>query len=100
VRAWVGFLRTVEEGRQILFCECTPDVIMQVNMIPSFLGNARVESFYVNYVCDICNKTDKKMLYVKDIPSKLHPEIPRCEAEDCGLQTEELEEEYFVFLTR
>ncbi len=56
VRAWVSFLRSLEEGRVILFSECTTDIIMQINMIPSFLGNATVASFYVNYVCEVCNK--------------------------------------------
>jgi hypothetical protein len=100
VRAWVSFLRNIEEKSEILFEECTADVIMQINMIPSFLGKGKVDSFYVNYVCEICNKEEKKLIYTKDVPPKSIPPSPVCTAEDCGIQTEELEEEYFVFLTR
>ena len=100
VRAWVSFLRNLEEKSEIIFSECTSDVIMQINMIPSFLGKGKVESFYVNYVCEICNKEEKKLILTKDIPPKSIPTSPVCNAEDCGIQTEELEEEYFVFLTR
>ena len=100
VRAWVSFLRGIEETKDITFSECTADVIMQINMIPSFLGKGKVESFYVNYVCEICNKEEKKLILTKDIPSKSIPPSPVCTTEDCGIQTEELEEEYFVFLTR
>lgn len=100
VRAWVSFLRGIEESKAIVFAECTADVIMQINMIPSFLGKGKVESFYVNYVCEICNKEEKKLIFTKDIPPKTLPPNPICTAEDCGIQTEELEEEYFVFLTR
>jgi len=100
VRAWVSFLRSLEEKSEILFAECTADVIMQINMIPSFLGKGKVESFYVNYVCEICNKEEKKLVLTKDLPPKTIPPSPVCTAEDCGIQTEELEEEYFVFLTR
>lgn len=100
VRAWVSFLRSIEENKEIYFAECTADVIMQINMIPSFLGKGKVESFYVNYVCEICNKEEKKLLFTKDLPPKTIPAPPLCNAEDCGIQTEELEEEYFVFLTR
>jgi anti-anti-sigma regulatory factor len=100
VRAWVSFLRSIEDNKEIIFSECTPDVIMQINMIPSFLGKAKVESFFVNYICDICSKGEKKLLFTKDITSKSIPPPPVCGAEDCGIQTEELEEEYFVFLTR
>jgi anti-anti-sigma regulatory factor len=100
VRAWVSFLRSCEENKEIIFAECTSDVIMQINMIPSFLGKGKVDSFFVNYVCEICNKEEKQLIMTKDIPSKSIPVIPLCLTQDCGMQTEELEEEYFVFLTR
>ena len=100
VRAWVSFLRGISESHEVVFTECTSDVIMQINMIPSFLGKGVVESFFVNYVCDVCNKEERKLLFTKDFPSKTLPSLPKCDAEDCGVQTEELEEEYFVFLTR
>ncbi|MES2614957.1 MAG: hypothetical protein V4591_06050 [Bdellovibrionota bacterium] len=100
VRAWVSFLRRLEENKEIVFAECTGDVIMQINMIPSFLGKGKVESFFVNYICEICSKEEKKLILTKDVPPKSVPLPPICGAEDCGIQTEELEEEYFVFLTR
>ncbi len=73
---------------------------MQINMIPSFLGSAKIDSYYVNYVCEVCNIEDKRLFLSKDVPPKTIPPPPLCSAEDCGIQTEELEEEYFVFLTR
>lgn len=100
VRAWVSFLRSLEDGKTILFSECTTDVIMQINMIPSFLGKAKVSSFYVNYICDICNKEEKKLFETASLPPKTIPPAPKCETDDCGMQTEELEDEYFVFLMR
>lgn len=100
VRAWVSFLRSLEEGRTILFSECTTDIIMQINMIPSFLGKATVSSFYVNYTCEICNKEEKKLFETASLPPKTIPQTPKCEQDDCGMQTEELEDEYFVFLMR
>lgn len=100
VRAWVSFLRAVEEGKQIEFKECTPDVIMQINMIPSFLGKAKVSSFYVNYICEVCNKKDKKLIETVQLNPHTIPKPPTCDQEDCGMQTEELEDEYFVFLNR
>jgi anti-anti-sigma regulatory factor len=100
VRAWVSFLRSLEEGRTILFTECTTDIIMQINMIPSFLGKATVASFYVNYICEICNKEEKKLFETASLPLKTIPPAPKCESDDCGMQTEELEDEYFVFLMR
>lgn len=100
VRAWVSFLRTLEEGRKISFTECTTDIIMQINMIPSFLGKATVSSFYVNYICEICSKEDKKLFETASLPPKTYPPAPKCDNDDCAMQTEELEDEYFVFLMR
>ncbi|APJ04430.1 hypothetical protein [Silvanigrella aquatica] len=100
VRAWVSFLRSLEEGRKIFFTECTTDIIMQINMIPSFLGKATVASFYVNYVCETCNKEEKKLFETASLSPKTIPPAPKCELDDCGMQTEELEDEYFVFLLR
>ncbi|RDB36214.1 hypothetical protein [Spirobacillus cienkowskii] len=100
VRAWVSFLRSLEEGRSIVFSECPPDIIMQINMIPSFLGKATISSFYVNYICETCNKEEKKLFETSTLPPKTYPPVPKCENGDCGMQTEELEDEYFVFLMR
>ncbi len=100
VRSWVTFLRNIEEKKEVIFVHCTPDIIMQINMVPSFLVKSTIESFFVKYVCDTCNKEEKKLILKKDLAPKSIPELPKCAESDCGLQTEELEEEYFVFLTR
>ncbi|MBX9703034.1 MAG: hypothetical protein K2X39_02655 [Silvanigrellaceae bacterium] len=100
VRSWVTFLRMIEAEREIIFQECTPDVIMQINMIPSFLGKALVETFYVRYVCEVCEKETENLLYVNQLQTKTIPLNPKCDAPDCAMQTEELEEEYFAFLLR
>jgi hypothetical protein len=100
VRAWVSFLRSIEEGRILSFYECTPDIIMQINMIPSFLGKATVMSFYVNYICETCHKEEKKIIETARLEQKSIPKAPKCDKENCDMQTEELEDEYFVFLMR
>ena len=92
------FLRgAAEGGRDIIFKECTPDVIMQVNMIPSFAGNAKIESFYCNYICETCDNTETVLLEVEKLPKNELPTSYGCE---CGAEmvTEELEDEYFAFL--
>lgn len=100
VRAWVMFLRGLDDGREISFQECPPDVIMQINMIPSFLGRARVGSFYTNYICENCDFTQKILIDTSTLkPKSLPPPqaCPKCQTE---METEELEEEYFAFLVR
>jgi len=100
VRAWVSFLRGLEERVSVSFRECTPDVIMQINMIPNFQGKAQIESFYVNYFCDVCGYKVQKLMSGGSLP--VPPACPQKHTPqpEGGLQTEELEEEYFAFLTR
>ncbi len=100
VRCWVSFLRIAEVNRKVFFSECISDVIMQINMIPSFLGKAAIESFYVNYVCERCQKEENILIETKNLAHKTIPTTPHCDKDSCAMQTEELEEEYFAFLLR
>ena len=102
VRAWVTFLRGVDgvTGRTIYFAECIPDIIMQINMIPSFLGKASILSFYVNYVSTATNKTHRVLIETKDLAPQSIPPAPNCQDSGTPMETEELEEEYFAFLMR
>jgi len=100
VRAWVQFVRSIEEHGTLFFEECTPDVIMQINMIPSFAGKASIVSFYTNYVCERCDLTKSVLIYTKDLPEGEMPSLKVCDECQDPMETEELEEEYFAFLVR
>ena len=100
VRAWVTFLRSMEDGREIVFEECVPDVIMQINMIPSFKGKATIRSFFVNYVSPATEKTQRILVETASLPAKTMPIPPNCAETGEPMETEELEEEYFAFLMR
>ena len=41
IRSWINLLRSFEEGRQIIFEDCTPDVISQINTLPKFTSHSR-----------------------------------------------------------
>ena len=64
VRAWINFMREFEKGRKIEFSECTPEVVLQINMIPSFKGQAKINSVYGQYSCGKCNHK-QRMLFVE-----------------------------------
>ena len=100
VRAWVQFLRGIGEGREITFEECSPDVIMQINMIPNFQSKATILSFFTNYVCEQCNATQKTLIDRRQLPAKTMPPKQKCQACSEEMETEELEDEYFAFLMR
>ncbi len=102
VRSWINFMRELEkEERKIIFEECTSEIVMQINMIPNFKGNAQVISVYGAYVCDECGY-EKTILFKsgENLPQKPIDELPPIECSQCGveMELEEMEEEYFAFL--
>jgi len=56
VRAWINFLRELENNRKIIFEECTPEIMSQINMIPNFKSSAHIRSLYapVPFPKDLC----------------------------------------------
>ena len=102
VRSWINFMRELQKTpRQIVFQECTGDIVMQINMIPSFKGTANIQSVYGAYVCDGCGHEDTVLFEAgKTLPASPDVELPARPCPECGAQMElaEMEEEYFAFL--
>lgn len=100
VRGWINFMRNLEKNRQVVFEECTPEIVMQINMIPSFKGNAQIHSVYSFYSCSSCSH-QQSVLFVdgKNLPKTPDDEIPPVACPKCGnqMEMEELEEEFFAF---
>jgi len=63
IRSWVNFLKELGD-KQIFYEECSPLIVRQMNMVPSFLGNAKVLSVFVPYVCENCEK--EKLVLAKE----------------------------------
>ena len=57
IRHWVDFLSNFQAGRDVIFEECSPIVVNQINMLPEFQGNAKIESIYGEFICEDCNET-------------------------------------------
>lgn len=101
VRGFINFMRELEKNREVHFEECTAEIITQINMIPSFKGNAKILSLYCPYSCDDCGNEDMVLLEDgKNLPSSSNIEMPSVECKECGsdMEIEELEEEFFSFL--
>lgn len=102
VRAWINFLRDIEKDREIVFEECTPEIISQVNMIPNFRGKSQIRSAYAAYVCPECDHQQKVLFEEgRNLPSSPEEKVADVKCESCGhspMEMEELEEEYFGWL--
>jgi anti-anti-sigma regulatory factor len=100
VRAWINFMRELEKSRQIVFEECPSEIVMQINMIPSFRGKAKVKSVYGSYACGECGETKSQLFEAgKNLPQKESDQLPPVVCGKCGseMELEELEDEFFAF---
>jgi hypothetical protein len=98
VRAWINFMRDFEKGRKIVFEECTPEIVLQINMIPSFKGQAKIASVYGQYSCGSCGHKQRQ-LFVEGHNLPHDGNYPEVKCEKCAAATEmeELEDEFFAF---
>lgn len=101
VRAWINFMREAGKGREIVFEECTPETVMQINMIPSFKGSAKVRSVYASYRCGNCSHQQEVLFEQgKNLPSASDDDISEQKCPKCGsgMEMEEMEDEFFAFV--
>ncbi len=99
LRAWMVFLRDFQNDRELALEECTPVIVNQMNMLPSFTQKAKVLSVYVPFHCESCQTMTMTLMTERDFPSDgAAPKAPRCKA--CMNPTVYDEDEYFMFLER
>jgi ABC-type transporter Mla MlaB component len=101
VRAWITFMREIEKDRSIIFEECTPDIVSQMNMIPNFKGKAVVQSVYASYTCSSCGHSQRTLFEKgKNLPTSAADGGGEVKCEKCGKPTEmdEIEEEFFAWV--
>ncbi len=67
VRAWINFIREVSRSRNVVLEECSPEIISQINMVPSFLGKAKLSSFYAAYTCERCGAEHEQRYELKSL---------------------------------
>ena len=100
IRCWLEFLRNFEEGRTIVYTECAPDIISQINMIPQLAGNATVTTFYGTLACPAC-ETERLCLF--DAADGHRALLERAKGQSCEkckgqLELEEDADAFFNFL--
>ena len=99
VRNWVNLMKEMQE-KQIFYAEATPLIVRQLNMIPSFLGNAKVLSAYAMYVCDNCEHEKLVMLNGDEFESAGEKLEQLVQCDSCGKEEMELDgdaDQYFAF---
>lgn len=102
VRAWINFMRDLS-GKSIVFEECTPEIVNQINMIPNFRGNAIVKSVYGSFYCNQCDSTQEMLFeHDKNFPKPPAYEVQPPKCHKCGsddTEFEEVEDAFFAFVS-
>ena len=101
VRAWITFMRDLEKGRSLVFEECTPEIVSQINMIPNFKGKAVVQSVYGGYSCPKCGHQQLHLFEKgKNLPANAGGAVEEVKCVKCASVSEldEIEEEYFAWV--
>jgi len=100
VRVWLNFMKSFRLTHEITLLKCPVDLVMQINMIPAFLGMGQVETFYAPYFCESCNRSYQTLfstdLIGQDMGLSLERQpCPGCKAPNkCG----ETVDEYLTFM--
>jgi hypothetical protein len=96
IRSWVNFLKELS-GKDISYEECPPLVVRQMNMVPSFIGSAKVLSVFVPYVCEKCEQEKLVLLNESQFGMKVTEAFP-CEACKQGeMEIDGHPQQYFAF---
>lgn len=104
VREWVNFIRDSDPRTDHLaLSNCSPAIVMQMNMIANFRGNAEITSFYAPLVCPACDREqDERIDVTPEIVRDLPDRIPDFTCTKCQtvLELDDIPERYFAFLKR
>jgi len=104
VREWVNFIRDADPRTDhLLLINCSPAIVMQMNMIANFRGNAEVASFFAPLVCPACDREQDEMIeatpeMVRGLPDHF-PDFT-CAKCQTVLELDDIPERYFAFLKR
>ena len=99
IMLWIEFFDQFQIGRNVVFTECPSDVVIQINMIPRFLGSAKIGSFYCNFICRDCECEESVIMKTEDGYENLSSQCLDRKCTECGgeLELDEDRDSYFGF---
>src|SRR5215470_17417507 len=100
VRDWVNWLTRVEKaGSRVVFVECSPAIVSQINLVNNFTGQGVVKSFFAPYFCPNCDREKVLLVEAAEMgPSPHRAPVCRCDECDGVMEFDDMEDSYFAFL--
>lgn len=104
IRVWIFFIEKIQTQMKCVFTIVNEIFVTQAAIIPNLFGklNNPVISILAPYFCSHCNQSFSKTLKTEELFSRKNRYIaPRYNCEKCHslLEFDEIEEEFFNFLT-
>lgn len=110
IREWLNWIRPLAEAAQIVFLKTPKALVFQMNMVEGFLPkNGFVQSFYVPFFCEKCDK-EENILFGVGQEVQLQPggykltfdikNAKVCNNASCEMEMDASEAKYLQFLKR
>lgn len=98
LKHWLRFLTALKQaGKRFVLERCSVAVVMQLNMVATFRGGAKVKSIYAPYHCPRCSKDAQRLIEVgPDAAAQLKAPYP-CPRCGTPMEFDDLPESYLTF---
>lgn len=102
VKGWIKYFQTLQaKNVKMTFFQCSTAIVEQVNLISNFVCGGTVESIYVPFACTNCKAELIALFRTADLnPQSI--QLPELKCTKCSGKAvfDDIEEEYFSFLSR
>ena len=102
VKGWIKYFQSLQaKNVKLTFFQCSTAIVEQVNLISNFVCGGKVESIYVPFACTNCKAELIALFRSADLnPNSI--QLPELKCTKCGGKAtfDDIEEEYFSFLSR
>jgi|GEM_PF-2936269 len=108
IQNWIDFLTTLRQPMQIVFANCPPCVVLQINMLENFMPQGgEIKSVLVPFYCNSCDREFTEKYHVgTDVELKggnilLNKNSSTlCKDDSCDIETDINRDKFFHFLKR
>ncbi len=103
ILGWMKYFGKAQlTGTQLVFLECSPIMVNQINSISNFTCGGKVHSIQLAFTCSGCSHAFVETHKSEDLKEQDLNEIPDRKCPKCGgpAPFDDFPEEYFLYLTR
>ena len=102
VKNWVRYFNELsQKGVELVFEECSPQIVEQINLVLNFICGGTVASILVPFNCSQCHSAFVVSFSLEEL-NRIQGEVPEPPCPKCNGKTsfDDIEEEYLAFMDR